>query len=169
MGRPSRFTAEAVDRFLKAIAAGSFPETAARFAGWSPASYYRFMQGRTPERAAFRDDVHQAMVELEIRLVGTITTAAFREPRWALILLERRFGERWRVRPADEAPAAATGRAQITRTETVELPLDPALIELLVPRLLEAGGRLRGGSDPIDLRRFDTSPKNPADPEESSR
>jgi hypothetical protein len=168
MGRPNKLTEEAIRRYLQAVSAGSPPESAARYAGWSPAAYYRYLKGSTPAHAAFRERAIAAATELEVRLAGTLYLAALTDPKWALVMLERRYASHWR-RPADEAPAAAAGRAQITRTETVELPLDPALIEALVPRLLEAGGRLRDGSDAVDLRRFDTSPRQPADPEESSR
>ena len=95
MSRPSKLTAEATERYVKAISAGAFPEVAARFAGFSPASLYRYLQGATPEHAAFRDAALKAQVDLEVRLSGTLVQEAMSEAKWALVVLERRFGERW--------------------------------------------------------------------------
>jgi hypothetical protein len=106
MSRPSKLTSEAIDRFVKAISAGAFPEVAARFAGFSPASMYRYLRGSTPEHAAFRAAALKAQVALEVRLSGTLVQEAMNEPKWALVVLERRFGERWAARaPADDTPA----------------------------------------------------------------
>ena len=100
MGRPSKFTTERRDRFLSALGTGVFPETAARYAGWSPATFYRFLAGTTTAHVGFREDVRRVETELELRLAGTVTQAAFSDPRLALALLERRFGERWGRRAA---------------------------------------------------------------------
>ena len=42
-GRPTKFTVERVMRFLDAIEAGHFRETAARLAGFSPATLHRWL------------------------------------------------------------------------------------------------------------------------------
>jgi hypothetical protein len=170
VGRPSKLTPEAKDRFFKAFSTGVFPETAARFAGWSPATFYRYMRGSTPAHAAFRDEVLRAETELEIRLVGTLTRAAFNDPRWAVDLLERRFARRWGRRASlDEPDTASPGRAQSAAGTAI--PLDPALVEAIIPRLLEAGERLRGASvdnaDPVS--RFEVDPRIPGEPPEATR
>ncbi len=79
---------------------------------------YRILAGTTPAHEAFRDEVRRVETELELRLAGTVTQAAFGDPRLALALLERRFGERWgrraaplvsrapRIRPRPRPPAA---------------------------------------------------------------
>jgi hypothetical protein len=167
MSRPSKLTSEAIDRFVKAIRAGAFPEAAARFAGFSPASLYRYMRGSRPEHAAFRDAALQAQVELEVRLSGTLVQEAMSEPKWALVLLERRFGERWAPRaPAVETPAQ-TRRADPRPPDDV-VTLDATLVEVLVPKLLAAGDRLRsgesGGSD--DVARFEDGAPRRIVPEE---
>src|SRR5664279_729567 len=87
MSRPSKLTSEATDRYVRAIGAGAFPEVAARFAGFSPASLYRYLRGSTPEHAAFRDAALKAQVDLEVRLSGTLVQEAMSEPKWALVRL----------------------------------------------------------------------------------
>jgi hypothetical protein len=57
------------------------PEVAARFAGFSPASLYRYLRGSTPEHAAFRDAALKAQVDLEVRLSGTLVQEAMSGPR----------------------------------------------------------------------------------------
>lgn len=155
MSRPSKLTAASQELFLQAISAGAFPEVAARHAGFSPASLYRYMSGSRPEHAAFRDAVQTTIATLELRLVGTVTRAALDDPRWAMALLERRFAERWRIRSQpDEVANALVDPADQPDHDVVTL--DPALAEALLPRLLEAGARLRNAAaaDPVDLDRF---------------
>ena len=48
VSRRTTLTPESRERFLQAIGIGAFPEVAARFAGFSAASYYRYMQALTP-------------------------------------------------------------------------------------------------------------------------
>lgn len=156
MGRPTKLTPLARERFIQAIKAGAFPEPAARYAGFSPASLYRYLKGSSPDHAAFRDEVHAALAGLELRLTGTIAQAAFSDPKWALTLLERRFPERWRPRSdrADAEPGTDGATATVAPTPIV---LDPALLEELVPRLLDAG-RERSGSvviDAVPIERFE--------------
>ncbi len=171
MSRPSKLTSEAIDRFVKAISAGAFPEVAARFAGFSPASLYRYLRGSTPEHAAFRDAALKAQVALEVRLSGTLVQEAMSEPKWALVVLERRFGERWAARslavdpPGDSRPADR-------RPPDDSVTLDAALVEVLVPKLLAAGDRLRAGASggTEDVARFeDRAPRRNGPDEGPSR
>lgn len=170
MSRPSKLTPEAREKFVKAIGAGSYPEVAARFAGFSPASLYRYLRGSTPERAAFRDAALLAQAELEIRLTGILVQEARSEPKWAAFLLERRFRDRWAARAPSEATAADRRPADRRPPEDI-VTLDATLIEVLVPKLLDAGERLRSGasSDPDAVTRFeDRGPRRtssePSDP-----
>ena len=151
MARPTKFTPERKERFLVALAAGLFPETAAHHAGWSPATLYRILGATSPDHVAFKAEVRRVETELELRLVGTVTVAAFGDPRLALALLERRFAERWGRRArlvgtADDEPSTA-GRGD----EVVVL--DPAFVESIVPRLLAA--RAGPARDHPDLERFE--------------
>ena len=156
MGRRSKLTPEAKARFVQAITAGSFPEVAAHYAGFSPASLYRYLKGTTPAHLEFREAATKAMTEFEVRCAGTLARAALSDPRWALVLLERRFPERWARRSlvdevADEA-GSAPGAASDER-----VVLDPNLLQELVPRLLEAGKRLRAdpSADGDPVARFE--------------
>ena len=164
MGRPSKFTPDRCDRFVDALRTGVFPETAGHFAGWAPATMYRHLAGTSPAHEAFRDRVRAVETELEMRLAGTVTAAAFNDPRLALSLLERRFGERWGSRagllaqPTDEA-GSETGSSRGV------LVIDPAVIEAMVPKLLEASiGSSASQAARDRVRRF-TVP-HPNDPDE---
>jgi len=164
MARPSSLNDEAVARSVQATSGGAFPEQAARFAGFSPRALYRYMKGSTPAHAAFRDAALRAENDLEARLGGTVVRAGMTEPRWALEYLARRFPERWARRPGD-APIDADPGGSGRRSEP-EVTLDPALVEAIVPKLLEAGSRLRGAAeiDQPPLGRFETrSPGAPGD------
>ena len=156
MSRPSKLTSEAIERFVNAIQAGAFPEAAARYAGFSAASLYRYLRGSRPEHVAFRDAALQAQIELEIRLSGTLVQKAMNNPHWALTLLERRFPERWaKGARADVTPRDP--RSADRRPPDDVVTLDATLVEALIPKLLAAGDRLRagesGGSD--DVARFE--------------
>lgn len=143
MARQSKLTPRARARFLQAIQAGAFPEVAARFAGFSPASYYRYMKGSTPEHAEFRLDVLDALAALEVRITGTLIQRAMTDPRWALVALQHRFPERWQggALPEPDGP-----RPKRSDDDDDVVILDPDFVSELVPRLLEAGERQR--SDP---------------------
>src|SRR5436305_10166012 len=162
MARPSKFTPEHRDRFLQALRAGAFPETAARHAGWSPATLYRILGGTTPAHVAFRDEIHRVTTDLELRLVGTVTQASFSDPRLALTLLERRFGERWGRR----ANLLALAGESTANAEAEAVLIEPALIAEIVPVLLAA--RLGPAGDAGALRRvgrFASAGSNRADDE----
>ncbi len=163
MARPSKFTADRRERFLVALRAGVFPETAARHAGWSPATLYRILRGTSAAHVAFIDDVRRVETELELRLAGTVTQAAFSDPRLALSLLERRFGERWGRRagllvgaPATRTDAGADGSVVI---------VEPAVVEAVLPVLLAE--RLGPAGSPDAMRRVSQFAIGPgAEPDE---
>lgn len=141
MGRPSKFNEESIDRFFKALNAGVPPEVAARYAGFSPASMYRYLRGSTPAHAEFRVRYQQALASLEMRLAGTVLQAALTEPRWAMALLERRFPDRWSGRRIDDVGDQLPRVGPVPEAPIV---LDPAHFADLVPGLLEAGRKLSG-------------------------
>ena len=43
MARPSKLTPELMERIVRAVRAGNYPKVAARAAGISPTTYYRWM------------------------------------------------------------------------------------------------------------------------------
>ena len=151
MARPNKFTPERRERFLAALSTGAFPETAARHAGWSQATLYRILGGTSPDHVAFREDVLRTETELELRLAGTVTQAAFGSARLALALLERRFSERW-GRRAGIARAGDPQSPEGTPSPGV-IVLEPALLEAVVPVLLAA--RLGPAGAPEALRRVE--------------
>ena len=101
VSRPSKLTPRSRDRFLQAIAAGAFPEIAARHAGFSAASYYRYLKGSTPDHAEFRQAALDARASFELRLSATLTKAALNDPKWALIP--------WGTRTRSCSPAGVVG------------------------------------------------------------
>jgi hypothetical protein len=142
MGRKSKLTPEAIERFLKAVKAGAFLEVAARYAGFGPASLYRYLKGSTPEHAQFRAQVQETQTELELRIGGTLVQAAMSDPRWAVTFLERRFPDRWAGQPTSpDDPAEPPSADRPSAGEMIEL--DPNLLDGLVAKLLETGDRLR--------------------------
>jgi hypothetical protein len=148
VGRPTRFTPERRERFFAALATGVFPETAARHAGWSPATFYRILGGTSPDHVAFREDVLRAETDLELRLAGTVTQAAFRSARLALALLERRFSEHWGRRAGIVRPPEEPARPGPESDEV--LILDPSLVEAIVSKLLAARTGRSGPTGPAE-------------------
>jgi len=164
VARPVKFNPEACERFLKALQMGAYPEVAARFAGWSPRTYYRIKRGHSPAHAAFRADMERVENELELRVVGTLLKAAFSDPRWAVDFLERRFPERWRKQRPDWPEES--GAAAAAATPPDEVVLDLALVDEIVPRLLEAGRQERGDPPGASPESFEMPPPGgPSGPE----
>ena len=149
MSRRTKLTPERRERFLQAIGIGVFPEVAARHAGFSPASYYRYMRGCSPEHAAFRQATLDALAAVELRWHGTLAKAALEDPHWAHILLKVRFPQRW-LAPAREADPAIDVRSPRNSKRADVVILEPALVDTLVPRLLEAGRQARGAGKTTD-------------------
>lgn len=134
-GRPPIMEAdpERVQRFLTAVKAGAYIETAAAFAGINRDTIYDWMKKGAQEAKGpyreFSDTVGQALAAAEIRDVTTIGTAAAGrsaqfdsegrliasaiEPDWraAAWRLERRSPERWGRR---DAVVAAKDQARPT-------------------------------------------------------
>jgi hypothetical protein len=149
VSRRTTLTPEAHERFVQALGIGAFPEVAARFAGFSAASYYRYMQALTPEHAAFRQATLDALAAVELRWTGILAKAALEDPRWAYILLKARFSQRWLAPAGETDPADDPGPSPKSDPADVDL-LDPALVETLVPRLLAKGRQTRGAVDTPD-------------------
>ena len=118
---------------------------AARYAGWSPATLYRILRATSPAHVEFRDEVRAVETELELRLAGTVTQAAYTDPRLALAMLERRFGERWGRRATPSGTVADAPGSTIAPQRGVVV-LEPALVETIIPALLAA--RLGPGGTP---------------------
>jgi hypothetical protein len=169
MGRPSKFTPAMRERVLNAVSMGMYLSVAARYAGISPASLYRYLAGSTPEHIGFRKAIREAAATCELRWVATVYQASLTDPHLALKLLERRHPERWGPRARTEETGDPLGLPGPAPNNVVIF--DPALAESLLPRLLEAGQRRRAvyAGQPVDVGRFADHgrPSRPMDDEDS--
>jgi hypothetical protein len=92
---------------LMAVRAGNYPEVAARLAGISAATYYRWCKDPRPPYVAFRAALDKADAECEAMVIGNLARLSRMSKRAAAFLLERRWPNKWaksRRLPA-EAPA----------------------------------------------------------------
>ncbi len=152
MGRPTKLSDELRERYAQAVAAGVPAEVAARHLGFSAASLYRWLSGTTPRQVRFREAHELALANLEIRLTATVIRAAQTDPKLALELLERRFPARWRRQ-------SSTGVLEqpLDRDDDQSVSIDPALIDEVLPKLLEAGRSMQGirSAGTVDLSAFE--------------
>ncbi len=153
MGRPTKLTPVNEDRFFQSIAAGAYPEVAARVAGFSPASLYRYLRGTRPEHLAFRERLDVELAKLEVRLGGTLVRAALDNPRWAAFFLERRFWNRWA--PGTRTDVDLTAVADADEPGGTTIIIDPAHPDDLMARLLQAGQHLWSTSSDVDIDAFE--------------
>jgi hypothetical protein len=106
-GRPPKLNADVVGKILMAVRAGNYPEVAARWAGISAATYYRWCKDPRPPFVAFRAALDMADAECEAMVIGNLFRLSRTSKRAAAFLLERRWPEKWakRRRPPPEALA----------------------------------------------------------------
>lgn len=92
---------------LMAVRAGNYPEVAARWAGISAATYYRWRKDPRPPFVAFRAALDMADAECEAMVIGNLVRLSRTSTRAARFLLERRWPEKWARsgRLPAEAPA----------------------------------------------------------------
>jgi hypothetical protein len=114
MARPTKLTADVSERIVQAMRAGNYPEPAARAAGISASTYYRWIaRGQQEPTGVFHDfaeAVARADGEAEVHAIAVLRRAMTEDWRAALAFVERRHPERWRrqqttelvARPADE-------------------------------------------------------------------
>ena len=106
VGRPSKLTDEVREKLLSAIRVGNFATIAARYAGISEATFYRWMergkQARSGQYREFREAVLEAEVEGEVSLVTEIKRAATSNPSAARFILQQRHPSRWRRKEGEE-------------------------------------------------------------------
>lgn len=101
MPRPSKLTPAVQERIIQALQAGNYVETAARYAGVAPTTFYRWMEqgeqdGANPLYREFRDAVESARAQAEVRSIALIQQAA-QNGTWqaAAWFLERSHPHRW--------------------------------------------------------------------------
>jgi hypothetical protein len=93
--RPAKVSQDVVGRFLMAVRAGNSRDTAARFAGISNATLYRWLRDPRPPFSALRQALLIAEAEVECEVVTTLYNRSFGDTEAAVFLLERRFPDRW--------------------------------------------------------------------------
>ena len=94
-GRPPKLNADVVGKILMAVRAGNYPEVAARWAGISAATYYRWCKDPRPPFVAFRAALDMADAECEAMVIGNLARLSRTSKRAAAFLLERRWPEKW--------------------------------------------------------------------------
>ena len=106
MARPTKLTPEIQARIVTAIRAGNYAGPAARSAGISEPTYYRWLErGANEEQGIYRefhDAVRRAEADAEVHAIVVIRKGMERDWRAALAYVERRYPERWRRRGANE-------------------------------------------------------------------
>lgn len=98
MPRPPKLNPERQDRVCEAIGAGNDRETAARYAGISPTTFYSWLaKGRAgnPRYREFAENVEKAESTAEVRNVAIIQQAAATTWQAAAWWLERKYPQRW--------------------------------------------------------------------------
>jgi hypothetical protein len=108
-GRPPKLNAEVAGKLLMAVRAGNYRETAARLAGISEPTFYRWLKDPRPPYAALRAALDMADAECEAEVIGNLFRLSRTSTRAAAFLLERRWPKGWaksRRLPPD-APAEA--------------------------------------------------------------
>jgi hypothetical protein len=108
-GRPPKLTADVVGKILMAVRAGNYPEVAARWAGVSAATYYRWRKDPRPPYVAFRAALDMADAECEAEIITNLVRLSRTSTRAGAFILSRRWPEQWakRKRPPPDAPADA--------------------------------------------------------------
>ena len=115
VGRPSKLTHDRAQRFFSAIAAGAPREAAARVAGISPATLFRWLRraddpDAPSEFREFREELLGTEAELELALNETIRTAARSDWRAALAMAKARWPARYSERRIDADAETESGR-----------------------------------------------------------
>src|SRR5213080_4022208 len=99
VARPTKLTPEIQQRIVTAIRAGNYAEPAARSAGISPATYYRWLErGANEEQGIhreFHDAVRKAEADAEVHAIVLIRKEMERDWRAAIAYVERRYPDRW--------------------------------------------------------------------------
>jgi len=145
-GRPPKLTADVVGKILMAVRAGNYPEVAARWAGISAATYYRWCKDPRPPYVAFRAALDMADAECEAMVIGNLARLSRTSTRAAAFLLERRWPEKWaKSRRLPPEPSADTPTAppppQHIEARTFSIP------ELVASQREQAAAPRRGDGE----------------------
>jgi hypothetical protein len=130
VGRKTKLTDEVQKRFVDAIRAGNYYETACHYAGIDYSTFRRWMQkGEEQKSGAFREfceAVKKAEAESEMRMVTLWQKQAVDNWQAARDFLERRFPDRWgrRDRLAAELSGPAGGPVEVDVHQTLMNRID---------------------------------------------
>ncbi len=117
MARPTKLTDEVHRRIVAAIRAGNYAEPAARSAGVSPATFYRWMERGQKQKSGiyrdFHDDVRRAEADAEVEAVARLRKAMPENWRAVTTYLERRYPDRWRRRESHEHTGEGGGPVRV--------------------------------------------------------
>ena len=125
IGRPSKLTPERMEQIVSVVRAGNYLEVAARYAGISTTTLYRWLQTADDPDAddiyrEFRDAVESARAAAEIRNVTLIQTAA-NDGTWqaAAWYLERTSWQRWGRRTMVTGDAGEAIKVEVDHRQTL--------------------------------------------------
>lgn len=141
MARPSKLTDETIEKICEAIRAGSYPESAAEFAGISVRTFWRWFDRGTKVRSGiykrFVRAVQKAERDGEVALAAMVRKGAPKDWRAAAFLLERRYAERWARKEQVNVSGEVThgGGVKIIPAKVICLPEE----EPDLTRLIAAG------------------------------
>jgi hypothetical protein len=133
MGRPTKFNDERASKILEALRLGVPQATAVTYAGVSDSTYYRWLQDAAKDDAPqqlkdFRDAVHAARAEAEVRSLAVIQNASRKTWQAAAWFLERGFPQHW----------ARSDRHEVTGKDggPIELNVDSEALESKLRQLI---------------------------------
>jgi transposase len=152
VARPTKLTREAQERIVAAIRAGNYAAPAARSAGVSEASFYRWMaRGERAKSGIYRDfyeAVKRSEADAEVHAVAVIRREiADGDWRAAANFLERRFPDRWRRRESIEHEGQ---RRIVVKSQDLADPEMRKELREIARRI--AGAREAGPDGPRDAR-----------------
>ena len=155
-GRPSMLTQEVSDQICTALRAGNYQEIAARFAGISETSYWRWLDRGRKERTRvekegcepsdkelryyqFACEVDKARAASEVRYVGLIANAASETWQAAAWYLERSRPAKWGRRDRHEITGAEGNPLEVSHIHKVTVEVDIDRAAAILSALSEAG------------------------------
>lgn len=112
---PDKLTDEVKNKLIDAIRAGNYVTVAARYAGISPSTFWRWMRmGRKAKKGQYHDfheEIRTAETFAEVIAVSVIRKRLKDDWRAAVSYLERKFPSRWSNRKDRSMPNKSSRRA----------------------------------------------------------
>jgi transposase-like protein len=119
-GRRTKLTPEIQDRIYASLRAGNYACVAARLAGIAESTFYDWLeQGKRAKSGRFSESVMRAELEAEVAVLKNWRAQMPTDWRACQSFLERRFGDRWRLRK-DGEQAGGGGDVYVIREEQLD-------------------------------------------------